>query len=1269
MTYSKLLFLTLIFVAMPLHAQTPENFKRENLVAWCIVPFDAKKRDAHDRASMLKELGLRRSAYDWRQEHVPFFEDEIEQYKAFGIEYFAFWGQHDQTSALFEKHRLQPQLWQMIPDVGTGEPEELPAIAVEKLMPVVEKAASQGCRLGLYNHGGWGGEPENMVAVCKLLHAAGHTHVGIVYNMHHGHGHIADFAESLEIMQPYLHCLNINGMVDLNSPTYRGKSVSHKILPVGAGDHETEMIQTIIVSGYNGPIGILGHVAERDVAEVLKENIEGLEWILGGGEKPKWLQEREQSEAEMETEVKADQPLVEIEADNNAFDARTGFLSIEAPQQFNQGNFQIECRAKFLDRSNFNILLAKNPKSSFNHWEFYSYAATGNLSFYAPGVIPSEIKSEFSVADGKWHDLAVKFELDSDTGTGTVTLLVDDDEVRTQNVDLRKEKKSSEGPLTIGGLASRQFGCNGLIDFARISSLAEHETDSKRLDAAWTFDGVSESDQIGDESPSQRKTSFVPTHLDSDYLSKWTPKHRKDSRFPYENETDADWVDDRFSRMDTGPFFCQSIRVPGRGVVPKAIAVKAQGNDGAHLILDSETLNIKAAWSGEFVALPPTRFGILQTPSVAGALELTGPKNATWMNAGDWTPVDSLHLSAITLQGHKTGFSYDVAGESLTEYPSAKMLGDVCVVTRKFPNPSSKKSFAVPLFEVSGNMENVDVVAGSDAESEINETTHVFKDNKTAFVLRTNSGWKNRDGQVWLTLSGDENRQSNFAAVRYAKMPLDKLPDFLKAFGGMPDVALESNERIGTEDFAQKRWGDPIATEGIRSDADKPFVIDTITVPYQNQFNALMFTSGLDFLPDGRAAVCTVHGDVWLVSGIDDDLKNISWQRFATGLYQPLGLKIIDSDEPSKPASIFVLCRDRILELRDLNTDGEADVYANYCDELKITGQNHGYAMSLESDPEGNFYFIKSGSTPPHGGSMLKVDHETRKLSVFATGYRHANGLGVSPTGMVTSADNEGNWVPSTRIDAVQEGGFYGHMPTHWQTPPPTTYDLPMMWMPRSMDNSAGGQAWINGGDQWGRLDGAMIHFSFGRCSANVVMPQKTEDGTYQAAAYKLDLPNFLSGAMRGRFRAKDQCMYVCGLDGWQTAAIRDGCLQRIRATGIKFCLPVGFNVDGNEIEIAFSQPLDPKSANEVDKWKVDQWNYRWTADYGSEHYSVSDPDRIGHDPVVVQSVKLNEDKTKVSLLIENLKPVMQMNIRGEFKSATGEPLTVNLFNTINRMN
>ena len=82
-------------------------------------------------------------------------------------------------------------------------------------------------------------------------------------------------------MKPYLLCLNLNGMVDLKNAPYRTNPEKFKILPIGDGEFERQMIQTVIKSGYNGAIGVLGHVTERDVAEVLEQNMAGLETILG----------------------------------------------------------------------------------------------------------------------------------------------------------------------------------------------------------------------------------------------------------------------------------------------------------------------------------------------------------------------------------------------------------------------------------------------------------------------------------------------------------------------------------------------------------------------------------------------------------------------------------------------------------------------------------------------------------------------------------------------------------------------------------------------------------------------------------------------------------------------------------------------------------------------------------------------------------------------------------------------------------------------------
>ena len=243
-------------------------FADRNLVAWCIVPFDAKKRSPAERAEMLKRLGIRKVAYDWRAEHVASFEDEILQYKKHGLEYFAFWAQHDTAFELFKKHGLHPQIWQIPLSPKTGSQEQKVEASAKAMLPLVQKTKALGCKLGLYNHGGWSGEPANLVAICDWLKQnANADHVGIVYNLHHGHGHIDDFEQSLKLMQPQLICLNINGMNDNAQP---------KIVGVGKGQHDINLLRTIHNSGYRGPIGILDHRNELDAEESLRENLDGL---------------------------------------------------------------------------------------------------------------------------------------------------------------------------------------------------------------------------------------------------------------------------------------------------------------------------------------------------------------------------------------------------------------------------------------------------------------------------------------------------------------------------------------------------------------------------------------------------------------------------------------------------------------------------------------------------------------------------------------------------------------------------------------------------------------------------------------------------------------------------------------------------------------------------------------------------------------------------------------------------------------------------------
>lgn len=269
----RLVVLLSLLAAVARASDNAAPFQRANTVAWCIVPFDGLKRSPAARAEMVRSLGLTKVAYDWRAEHVAEFESEILEYRRHGLEFFAFWNTHDEAFRLFKKHNLRPQIWQTAPSPDGATQEERVVAAATRLLPAVQRTRELGSRFGLYNHGGWGGEPENLVAVCEYLRRVhGADHVGIVYNFHHGHAHVDRLTAALAAMKPHLLCLNLNGM--MRDGDRRGM----KIYPLGQGELDVTLLRLVSQSGYRGPVGIIGHTQD-DVELRLRDNLEGLDWI------------------------------------------------------------------------------------------------------------------------------------------------------------------------------------------------------------------------------------------------------------------------------------------------------------------------------------------------------------------------------------------------------------------------------------------------------------------------------------------------------------------------------------------------------------------------------------------------------------------------------------------------------------------------------------------------------------------------------------------------------------------------------------------------------------------------------------------------------------------------------------------------------------------------------------------------------------------------------------------------------------------------------
>lgn len=254
-------------------------YDMNNLLAWCIVPFDVKQRSPEERINMLKELGFKSYAYDWRAEHLATMADEFRLAKEYGIQVIAVWlwidadsdapGQLSESNeamlSIVKNAGLKTQIWTGF-NANYFEgllDEEAIQKGVEMVGYLAGRAEEIECQLALYNHGDWFGEPANQVRIIEKLPD---QNIGIIYNFHHAHEQIDRLPEILEVMKPYLWVVNLNGM----------RKEGPMILPIGSGDQESGMIDKVLGSGFEGPFGILGHVEDADVKMILEANLEGL---------------------------------------------------------------------------------------------------------------------------------------------------------------------------------------------------------------------------------------------------------------------------------------------------------------------------------------------------------------------------------------------------------------------------------------------------------------------------------------------------------------------------------------------------------------------------------------------------------------------------------------------------------------------------------------------------------------------------------------------------------------------------------------------------------------------------------------------------------------------------------------------------------------------------------------------------------------------------------------------------------------------------------
>ncbi len=514
---------------------------------------------------------------------------------------------------------------------------------------------------------------------------------------------------------------------------------------------------------------------------------------------------------------------------------------------------------------------------------------------------------------------------------------------------------------------------------------------------------------------------------------------------------------------------------------------------------------------------------------------------------------------------------------------------------------------------------------------------------------RAGSRLVRRDGAIMLSLPPAGSSRVLKVLVS------DGSPQALEAYAaGSPAPEPPSSFTRG----GPRRWPEVLATRPTIGRDDGPFAVDVLTLPESNPWLCRMRPSGFDFLPDGRsAAVCTWDGDVWIVGGLDEPAHGLTWRRIAAGLFQPLGLKVIDG-------RIYVGCRDQVVRLCDLNGDGEADLYECYNSDHQVTEHFHEFAMGLQADAEGNLYYAKAArhglaAVVPQHGTLLKIAKGGGPTEILATGFRAPNGVCLHPDGTFFLTDQEGFWTPKNRINRVKRGGFYGNMWGYHNITDTSdgAMEPPVCWITNAFDRSPAELVRVETNHPaWAPLRGSLLNLSYGNGKVFVV-PHEVVGGRMQGGMCALPVPPSPTGIMRGRFSPTDGHLYTCGLFAWAGDRTRPGGFYRVRATGKPMYVPVGLHARKGGIAITFTDRVDRESASDPKNYGARTWSLKRTAGYGSRH--------IDERPARIAAARVTDDDRTVFLEIPDLRPTWCMEITYAIRGASGEAVVGTIDNTI----
>lgn len=653
--------------------------------------------------------------------------------------------------------------------------------------------------------------------------------------------------------------------------------------------------------------------------------------------------------------------------------------------------------------------------------------------------------------------------------------------------------------------------------------------------------------------------------------------------------------------------------------------------NGMNYTFDSQTLSVRNIWGGGLLNLAEERKGRGHPNSRRGRGAQTfieGEGILRPLSAGG-EPID-FEFKEPDVKDHKSIEKWLWEDRDFSELLAS--------MDANFHGYRLESSSGDPIFRfrVGKNFINQGVTFSQDGRLEIAvrgnlKTAQSFKVDETGLSDLKVEGGKLANG-VWTLSAGNETSGKLTASL---KGGLVARPFLGRDENWAPQPLVRNTNKAGRQNlelpagYSLENWESPVDLYGR---------------------NQLFEPTGIAVAKDGTIVVATRTAGVWRI-------RDDKWTLFAEGTYECLGVWI----EDDKGDKFVVMQKPELTRMADTNGDGRADLIETVCDDYGFHGNYHEYAHGPVRDAEGNYYFSLNlshggservswraggpfmGSMGGYRGWACRVTPEG-KFEPYAWGLRSPAGIGVDPEGRLWYAENQGEYVGSSKVVPLEKGGFYGHLSGLVTLPGKMKPDSPELkfdhwkgkirkgavWLPHGkLANSPGNPVWDVTGGKFGVYQGQMY---IGDQTLSTLLRVSTEKvkGADQGCVIPF-ARGMASGVMRPVFLPDGSLLVGQTGRGWGARGGQQASLQRIiydgKTVAADFATMKGAK---NGFVVHFTQPIADGLNEDAlkGKLKVRSWFYTNTGRYGSPEHDRRDD--------VIERVRLAADRKSALVIVQN---------------------------------